>query len=130
MKRSLKEVAEFLRARLVGDGAVQVTGVAGLQSASSGDLVFIDEEKKLREAMQSGAAAVIAGKFAGEPSSKPLLVCDQPRLAFARVAQFLTRSEERRVGKECRSLWAQDHEKKKRTTTVITREKVRQQTRT
>ena len=90
MKRSLKEVAEFLRARLVGDGSVQVTGVASLQSASSGDLVFIDEEKKLREAMQSGAAAVIAGKFAGEPSSKPLLVCDQPRLAFARAAQFLT----------------------------------------
>jgi UDP-3-O-[3-hydroxymyristoyl] glucosamine N-acyltransferase len=90
MTRSLKEVAEFVRARLVGEGSIKVTGIASVQSAGSGDVVFVEEEKKLGEAMQSSAAAVIAGKFAGDPSPKPLLICDQPRLAFARAAQLLS----------------------------------------
>jgi UDP-3-O-[3-hydroxymyristoyl] glucosamine N-acyltransferase len=90
MKRSLKEVAECVRARLVGDGSVELTGVASINSASSGDVVFVDEERHLSEAMQSGASAVIAGKFAGQSSTKPLLICDQPRLAFARAAQLLS----------------------------------------
>jgi UDP-3-O-[3-hydroxymyristoyl] glucosamine N-acyltransferase len=90
MKRSLKEVAEFVQARLVGDGSVELTGVASIRSASSGDVVFVDEERNLAEAMQSGASAVIAGKFAGQSSTKPLLICDQPRLAFARAAQLLS----------------------------------------
>ena len=30
-----------------------------------------------------------------------------------RTQQALARSEERRVGKECRSRWSPDHEKKK-----------------
>ncbi|HYL16736.1 MAG TPA: UDP-3-O-(3-hydroxymyristoyl)glucosamine N-acyltransferase [Terriglobales bacterium] len=100
MKRSLKEVAELVRARLVGDGSVEVTGIASIQSASSGDLVFVEEEKSLRQALQSGAAAVIAGKFTGEPSSKPLLICDQPRLVFARAAQFLSPPQRYKPGVE------------------------------
>jgi len=89
MKRSMIEIAEFVRARLVGDGSVELTGIASIQSASSGDLVFVEEEKDLRKAIESGAAAVIAGRFAGAPSAKPLLISDQPRLAFARASQFL-----------------------------------------
>ena len=46
VKRSVQEVAEFVGARLVGDGAVELTGVASIQSASPGDLVFVDDEKK------------------------------------------------------------------------------------
>src|SRR5690625_7709877 len=34
---------------------------------------------------------------------------------FVTVSRGEARSEERRVGKECRSRWAPDHEKKKRT---------------
>jgi len=90
MKRSLREIAELVQARLLGDGEVEVTGIASMHSAVTGDLVFVEDEKNLAKALQSGAAAVIAGEFAAKNRSpKPLLISDQPRLAFARAAKLL-----------------------------------------
>ena len=89
-KRSVQEVAEHICARLVGDGGVELTGIASIRQASPGDLVFVENEKNLRPAMESAASAVIVGDFAaGNIGSKPLLISDQPRLAFARAAQLL-----------------------------------------
>ncbi len=91
MKRSLREIAEAVGARLQGDGSLQVGGVASIGSASKNDLVFVEEEKYLSRALQCGAGAVIAGEFvfAGTSSAKPLLVSSHPKLAFARAARFL-----------------------------------------
>jgi len=86
----VKEVAEFVQARVLGDEAVQLTGIASVESAIPGDLIFVDQEKNLRRAVESRASAVIIGDFAAEAkNSKPLLVATQPRLAFARAAQLL-----------------------------------------
>jgi UDP-3-O-[3-hydroxymyristoyl] glucosamine N-acyltransferase len=99
MARSLREVAEHLKVHLVGDPAVQVSGVASIKFAESGDLVFVDSEKNLNAAMGSKAAAVIAGKFAFHGShQKSLLIADQPKLAFARAAGFLSAQGEARAG--------------------------------
>src|SRR5712691_5467870 len=91
MKRSLREIAEAVGARLQGDGSLQVGGVASIGSASKNDLVFVEEEKYLSRALQCGAGAVIAGEFvfAGTSSAKPLLVSSHPKLAFARAARLL-----------------------------------------
>jgi UDP-3-O-[3-hydroxymyristoyl] glucosamine N-acyltransferase len=90
MKRSAREIAAAVGARLVGDGDVTVGGVASIASASSADLVFVADEKYLAEALQSSAGAVIAGEFASASStSKPLLISGYPKLAFARAARWL-----------------------------------------
>jgi UDP-3-O-[3-hydroxymyristoyl] glucosamine N-acyltransferase len=90
MKRSLLSIAESLQAEVVGDGAVQVGGIASIAHATPADLVFVEDEKSLRLALESRAAAVIAGEFArAKPFSKPLLIARHPRLAFARAARFL-----------------------------------------
>ena len=90
MKRALKEVAEFLKVPLVGDGQAEVSGVASLESAKAGDLVFVEDAKHLARALNSGATAVIAGEFAGQSAqNKPILIVAQPRLAFARAAAWL-----------------------------------------
>ena len=90
MKRTLKEVAEFVGTVLVGDGTANVSGVASLDSAKAGDLVFVEDEKHLLLALQSSATAVIAGTLTQRTkSAKPLLLSDQPRLAFARAAAHL-----------------------------------------
>jgi UDP-3-O-[3-hydroxymyristoyl] glucosamine N-acyltransferase len=92
MKRSLQELAQSLAARLVGDGRVELTGISSIGAASPGDLVFVEEEANLRAALESAASAVVAGDFAATAAqevSKPLLIADQPRLAFARAAQLL-----------------------------------------
>jgi UDP-3-O-[3-hydroxymyristoyl] glucosamine N-acyltransferase len=89
MKRSLQQIAEAVGARLQGDGSVEVGSVASIESASKDDLVFVEEEKYLSRALQSGAGGVIAGEFATSSSGKPLLVSRYPKLTFARAARFL-----------------------------------------
>jgi UDP-3-O-[3-hydroxymyristoyl] glucosamine N-acyltransferase len=99
MPRSAKEIADFVQARLVGDGAVQLTGIASISSASSGDLVFVDDEKNFSRAVASHASAVIAPASANtHPRSKPVLLHTQPRLAFARAAKLLCALPARKPG--------------------------------
>ena len=102
MKRSLSSVAESLQAQLVGDGAVEVSGIASIPQATPEDLVFVEDEKHLRSALESRAAGVITGKFAGkhgvEGLSKPLLIVEHPKLAFARAARILRSLPDREPG--------------------------------
>jgi len=94
MKRTLQQIADAVGARLIGDGRVKVSGVASIRSARVEDLVFVEEEKHLAEALQSGAGAVIGGEFAASASAtRPLLISDQPKLAFARAARLLREDE-------------------------------------
>ncbi len=90
---------------MVGDGAVEVSGIASIAQATSVDLVFVEDEAGLPAALASRAGAVIAGEFvlaAGskdrQPASKPLLIAKNPRLAFARAARLLCPAPDRPPG--------------------------------
>jgi UDP-3-O-[3-hydroxymyristoyl] glucosamine N-acyltransferase len=97
--RSVQEIATYVQARLLGDGTVRLSGIASIQSASAGDLVFVEVERNLGTALDSPAAAVIAGDFAATTTtSKPLLLVSQPKLAFGRAAQLLSPRRVRNLG--------------------------------
>jgi len=89
MKHSLQQIAEAVNAHLQGDGSVEVRGVASIPSASPTDLVFVQDQKYLSAALGSAAAAVVTADFAPTSSSKPLLIAENPKLAFARAARLL-----------------------------------------
>ena len=90
MKRSLQEIADGVRARLIGNCQIEISGVSSLESAGPDDLVFVEDEKHLAAALRSRAGAVIAGEFAAsETCDRPLLISDHPKLTFARAAQLL-----------------------------------------
>jgi len=90
MPQTLQSLAEFTAARLIGDGKVEIVRVASIGRAQPGDLVFVQEEKYLEQALASEASAVIAGEFAAPfAGRKPLLVAEHPRLTFARAAALL-----------------------------------------
>ena len=90
MQRPLKDLAGYLHASLIGDGRIEISGIASLASADASDLVFVESAKNLPQAMASRAGAVIAGEFARDGAhAKPVLITPQPRLAFARAAQWL-----------------------------------------
>lgn len=86
----LKDIAEKIGARVAGDGDVSVERVASVASGGEGDLTFVDDRKRMDEALHCGASAVIVGDFAGDvKTTKPLLIAKQPRLAFSRAAALL-----------------------------------------
>jgi UDP-3-O-[3-hydroxymyristoyl] glucosamine N-acyltransferase len=90
MPKSAKEIADFIHARLLGDETVRVTGISSIGAASNGDLVFVTDERKLSDAIASGASAIISGEFAANVASgKALLLHSHPRLAFARAARLI-----------------------------------------
>lgn len=99
MKHSLADIAKAAGARLVGDGATNVSGVAAIASASSEDIVFVEDPKLLGEALRSNAAAVITAQPPpGINAQKPLLIAANPRLAFARAAAFIVPSRRHEPG--------------------------------
>lgn len=95
----LQELAERIGAQLRGNGAVDLVGVAAFATATPRDLVFIEHSKYERSAQESEAGAFVVGEFDTAildalAESRPLLITSNPRLAFARAAEILRRSEQ------------------------------------
>lgn len=97
--RTAAEIAKEIGARVVGDGGVEITGVASISGAAAGNLVFVDDAKHLESALRSAASAVIAGEFAASnASAKTLLITAQPKFAFARASRLLHGHNQRPAG--------------------------------
>jgi UDP-3-O-[3-hydroxymyristoyl] glucosamine N-acyltransferase len=95
MPQTLQTIAVFTASRLIGDGTLEVLGVASLAHAEPGDLVFVESDRYLDEALNSKAGAVIAGESAASSAGrKALLISPRPRLAFATAAKLLYPKEE------------------------------------
>lgn len=93
----MHEIAEVVGARLRGNGAVEISGVASIGMAGADHLVFVEDEKHLASALKSNAGVVVAGEFAATmDAQKPLLIIDQPKLAFARAANLLSDPQQAR----------------------------------
>ena len=87
MKLTVKELAERLRCPFEGDGAVVITGVAGLEKAQLGDLVFCAKPKSmaLLETTKAAAAVLPPGEIFDRI---PVLRADDPHLAFVRATEI------------------------------------------
>ena len=83
----LREIADRLGCRLVGEGEVEITGVAGIEQAGPSELTFLANPKYAPKLKQCRAAAVLVS----EPVAKlPLrfLVSENPYLDFARALEL------------------------------------------
>jgi UDP-3-O-[3-hydroxymyristoyl] glucosamine N-acyltransferase len=83
----LKELAEKLNCRLVGDGEIEVRHLAPLYEAREGDLVFLMNTRDLPKLEASKASAVIV-RDGSPPCSKPALLANDPYLAFVRALRL------------------------------------------
>ncbi len=93
MKQTLRDLAEKLNCRILGNDSVTVATVSSAQSATEDSLVFVEDAQYLETALGSPAAAIIAGDFA-TAASKPILISSHPRLTFARAAKLLRDPEQ------------------------------------
>jgi UDP-3-O-[3-hydroxymyristoyl] glucosamine N-acyltransferase len=80
----LRELAELLDGEIKGDGATEITGVAGISDAREKDITFLSGPKLIKEAMRSRAAAVLVKDFVPE-LQKPQIKTGNPHYAFARL---------------------------------------------
>jgi UDP-3-O-[3-hydroxymyristoyl] glucosamine N-acyltransferase len=84
MKITVRELAKRLGCPWEGDGAVEISGVASIESARPGDLVFAERPKFVAKLDASAASAVIL-----PPDAKwertPVIRSEHPQLAFVRA---------------------------------------------
>jgi len=88
MKRTAKELAEAVGAKLEGDGTLEVGGVAAPERAGARDLIYVDSAKHAVRATASAALCVVAGEGL-RLSGKTILRSTLPKVAFARAAALL-----------------------------------------
>jgi UDP-3-O-[3-hydroxymyristoyl] glucosamine N-acyltransferase len=94
-QHSVAKLARLCGATVRGNGDTLIDGIASIQSARQGHLVFAADSNWLQEAMASRASAVIAGDFATDELPKAVLVARDPKAAFARIALLFSRIERR-----------------------------------
>src|SRR4030066_2008893 len=83
-KKKLKELAQWVDGTVVGDGEIEISGVAAIEEARTGEITFIANPKYLPKLGETHASAVIVSKEVTQ-ADKPLLCVANPYLAFARV---------------------------------------------
>jgi UDP-3-O-[3-hydroxymyristoyl] glucosamine N-acyltransferase len=84
MKKRLKELAQWVEGTVVGDGETEISGVASIEAAQSGEITFIAHPKYLAKLGETRASAVIVSKEVTQ-ADKPLLCVTNPSLAFAKI---------------------------------------------
>jgi UDP-3-O-[3-hydroxymyristoyl] glucosamine N-acyltransferase len=83
----LREIAQTLGCELVGDGELEITGVAGLDEAGPSELTFLSNPKYARKVESTRAGAIIVGREA-KPLRLHALVSENPYLDFARALEL------------------------------------------
>lgn len=92
MRKTLKEIAQFINGEVVGDENIAVTGASGIKEAAEGDITFLANAKYFPFLEKTHASAVITSRDI-EKAPKPIIRTDDPSLAFAKVISLITAYE-------------------------------------
>jgi len=97
MPFTVAQIAEKLGGQVVGDGSIQLTGLAPAERARAGELTFAENASYFAAAEASHAAAIlVAGPFVSE--SKVLIRVANARIVLARVLPLFFPPEEHPCG--------------------------------
>ncbi len=88
MRRTARELAGAIGARLEGDAEVEIGGVAAPERAGTRDLIYVESAKHAQRAAASASIIAIAAEGIALPG-KTVLRSAQPKVAFARAAELL-----------------------------------------
>ena len=90
-----REIADLVGGELRGNGDVDITSVADIEQASSGDIAFYEKGDALPS---TKASCVIVMSDPGLTSDTPVIIVQNPKLAFAKAAAVLHPRIQRQSG--------------------------------
>lgn len=92
MKKTLNEIAQLVNGSVVGDGNTEIKGVCGIKEAKEGDITFVANPKYISLMRHTKASAIITtGDVKKGP--KPLILTENPSLAFAKLLSLIAPNE-------------------------------------
>ncbi len=86
-KYSLKEIAELIDCKYVGDPEFPVQGMNEIHVVTPGDIVFVDHLKYYDKALESAATIILINKEVECPEGKALLISDDPFRDFNKLTK-------------------------------------------
>ena len=93
----LGQLAEIIKAQLIGDPKAQIHRARPFESASSGDITFVTEIRYQSRIAESNASAIIVSDPPVTAKSN-LLIAKNPKLAFARAVHALHSTQYQSTG--------------------------------
>jgi len=94
----LEELAAVVDGQCQGDGGIEITGMATLQSAGAGEITFLSGSKLKSQLQGCTAAAVILRQEDCSAWDGAAIVCDDPHAAYAQIARILDSSPRQEPG--------------------------------
>lgn len=89
MEMRLREIAELFDGTVIGDDAVMIDNVRGIDEAGDGDITFIANPKYKKKMEYTGASAILVSPSPDvRESAKNLVVVQDPYKAFARLLEL------------------------------------------
>lgn len=92
MSGTAGELAKYLGAALAGDAHVRISGVASPEKARPEHLIYVDSAKQLERAKASAARCVLVSEGVAM-AGKTTLAVKEPKLAFAKAAEWIAPRE-------------------------------------
>jgi len=87
MRIKVRELAELLDGELIGDGEVEITGVAGIKEAGPGDVTFL-ADRKYESWLKTTQASAVIMNGEGAELDKPVIRNPNPYLAFLKAVRL------------------------------------------
>ena len=91
---SLKEIATYLDALLLGDAGHLVNGIATLESAEAKHISFLANPKYKKYLINTQAGCVLLHKNQKKDFTGNRIICDDPYLAYAKLSQWFSREQQ------------------------------------
>ncbi|MBS3798663.1 MULTISPECIES: UDP-3-O-(3-hydroxymyristoyl)glucosamine N-acyltransferase [unclassified Pseudoalteromonas] len=98
MAKSLADIAQHLGAELIGDGTLEIVGIQTLEKATAAHISFLANKKYRSQLADTQAGAVILSAADAEHFAGNKLVCQDPYVAYAKLAQLLDSTPASAVG--------------------------------
>ncbi|MBI2560732.1 MAG: UDP-3-O-(3-hydroxymyristoyl)glucosamine N-acyltransferase [Planctomycetes bacterium] len=89
MEKTLCELAEHVGGTVAGNGDLKIKGVMTIDDAEEGYITFVSNRKYLSKIKETKASAVIVSPEFKNYTDKPLLVTENPYLAFAKIVDLM-----------------------------------------
>ena len=96
MKKTLKELADYVEGTVSGDGSIEIHGLDNIEGADAGNLTFA-VEPHIEEAKKTRASAIMLPEEV-EDFPLPSIRVKEPRAAFSKLLELFTPKLEFPVG--------------------------------
>ena len=90
---SLKDLADKVKGKLVGDPEVVISNIATIQNASSGCISFLANPKYKKFLKESSASAIIVNSELSNQLETPGIIADDPYSAYAIISSLFSKHQ-------------------------------------